>query len=118
MAEGRDSKGHFLPGAHIFGKGRGIKNGRKKTIGGEVKTAYQEAEEKMPEIIRLMIKRAMDYKDPLQLKAATDLADRIYGKANQPMFTKGKIIVEVVYAPVSSSGRNEVDEQAIEDNAD
>ena len=88
----RDENGRFVKGCHLFGKGKGIKNGRKKTIGGQVKDALRIAEDAMPAIIADMIVRATDPDISAAVRQAAGeyLCDRIYGRPNQPLSNAGK----------------------------
>uniref|UniRef100_A0A6H1ZYN0 Uncharacterized protein n=1 Tax=viral metagenome TaxID=1070528 RepID=A0A6H1ZYN0_9ZZZZ len=85
---GRDERGRLLPGHSLFGKSNGIKNGRKKTLGGEVRDALAIAEDAMPDILKAMIETATGRDNaPANVRQAAReyLIDRIYGKANQPL---------------------------------
>ena len=92
--EGRDAHGRLLPGHHLFGKTKGIINGAKKTLKGEVRDALKLAEDAMPDIILMMIARARDPEDRQSQQAAEYLCDRIYGKANQPISNAGRVPFE------------------------
>jgi hypothetical protein len=94
MVPGRNEKGQFLKGSSLFGKSKGIKNGRKKSIAGEVKDALSLAQDAMPDIIRQMIKRAkggVECPVNVQQQAAEFLFEYIYGKAKQPIAGEFKI---------------------------
>lgn len=104
----RNKKGQFVKG-HAptftgFKPGDNV-GGRPKTIKGEIKDALELAEEAMPEMYRLAIKRASgrDRKCPraVQQAAFEYLSDRIYGKANQPMSgnIRQQIIREIIRIP-------------------
>lgn len=85
--KGRFKKGHpptfksFKPGQNVGGAPLALKT--------EIKNALQLAEDAMPEIIAMMIKRAQDPLDRDCQRAAEYLCDRIYGKANQPLSNAG-----------------------------
>jgi hypothetical protein len=97
---GRDNKGKFAKGHPFLKSQHGIKNGRKKTVTGEVKDALKLAEDAMPEIIGKMIDRATGKEKCLagvQQAAAEYLIDRIYGKANQPISSNQPWEIIVTY---------------------
>lgn len=93
----RDNRGRLLPGHPSTFKQHkpGHNAGRPKTMRREVKDALKIAEDAMPDIITKMTHMAKGG----NIQAATYLADRIYGKASQPIVgERGKpIIIHVVY---------------------
>lgn len=75
----RDKKGRFLPGHPYYQLQHGSKSGRKRSLKRQVEDALDEAEDAMPEIIRMLIAKAKAG----DLKAAEMLMDRLWGKAIQ-----------------------------------
>ncbi len=96
MANIRDSKGRLLKGHPRLNNQPGHCGGAPKTIIGEVKDALKMAENAMPEIFLSMIQRARDSNDPQAQRAAEYLADRIYGKPNQPLTGMGGKALEII----------------------
>jgi len=98
----RDEKGRFLKGCSLFGKTKGIKNGRKKTVPGLIRDALKVAEDALPQMFLDELKIANVMKQKAlkgDVKAAgvyhdirQDFTDRIYGKPNQPIGGTGEPI--------------------------
>jgi len=105
MAEDRDPvtglflKGH-APTFSGFKPGQNV-GGRPKSVANEVLDALKIAEDAMPSIIQMMVVRARNPKDKDSQRAAEYLADRIYGKPNQPLSgnLRQQIIREVIKLP-------------------
>jgi hypothetical protein len=95
MAEAalQDSKGHFVKGHQFIGNRNGVPNGAKKSLKTEVKNALQIAEDAMPAIFLDMIHDAQSPDTPPAIRQACReyLADRIYGKPNQPLSNAGNM---------------------------
>ena len=101
----RDQAGRLLPG-HNLNQVRKLnlainQGGAPKTIIGEVRDALSIAADAMPEIIQVMITRARNPNDRDCQRAGEYLADRIYGKPNQPLSgnLRQQIIREVIKLP-------------------
>ncbi len=77
----RDEKGRFIKGHPYFYPQHGNKPGAKKKIKRQVADALVLAEDAMPQIIEMMIRRAQDPKDRDCQRAGEYLIDRIYGRA-------------------------------------
>ncbi len=93
----RDEKGRLLPGHPPtftgFKVGQNV-GGAPKSLRTEIKDAHAIAEDAMPDIFKAMIARAKGEVDcpPAVRQAASEyLADRIYGKPNQPLSNAGNM---------------------------
>jgi hypothetical protein len=92
MSEGRDSKGRFQPGHHLFPTSKGIRNGRKKLPQNELLEICDLA---MPDIFNAMVKKAKQG----DVRAAEFIRDFVYGKPKQGFEVAGGqgITLNVVY---------------------
>ncbi len=99
----RDARGRLLPGHPALNIQPGLlpsqRGGAKKTIVGQVKDALKVAEDAMPQIIESMIRDALDESVPRHVRQQCReyLIDRIYGKANQPITSKGDPIATFLF---------------------
>ncbi len=93
MTPVRNEKGHFIKGHPFLKPKPGHKNGRPKTIAGQVRDALSLIDDAMPEILKSMADRACGREEcPAAVRQAASeyLCDRIYGKPNQPLSGIGK----------------------------
>ncbi len=80
----RDAKGRLVPGHPRLNNLPGHCGGAKKCLSTEIKDALKLAEDALPDIIAVMIKKALAG----DTRAGEYLCDRIYGKPNQPLSNK------------------------------